>query len=97
MTKFSPVKAYRVYFLVWLSLILLTIITWMVSYVPLGMMNVTVAMLIASVKASLVALFFMHLRYESRIVWVFALTPLGFLLLIVGGTLVDVLFRGKGW
>jgi cytochrome c oxidase subunit 4 len=93
MAKFSSVKAYRAYFLVWLSLIVLTVVTWVVSYAPLGVMNVTVAMLIASLKASLVALFFMHLRHENWIVWVFALTPLGFLLLIVGGTLVDVLFR----
>jgi cytochrome c oxidase subunit 4 len=92
-TQFTSVKAYRTYLIVWFSLIVLTVVTWFVSYVQLGMMNVTVAMLIASLKASLVALFFMHLRYENWLVWVFALTPLGFLLLIIGGTLADVLLR----
>lgn len=81
------------YYAVWGALIVLTVITVAVSYVNLGMMNVVVALLIASVKASLVALFFMHLRYDSAIVWGFALTPLFFLVLIIGGTLSDVLYR----
>jgi cytochrome c oxidase subunit IV len=83
----------RTYIVVWGALIILTALTVAVSYVHLGMMNVVVALLIASVKASLVALFFMHLRYESRLVWGFALTPIFFLVLIIAGTLSDTLFR----
>jgi len=93
MQKLFPVKAYRNYIFVWVVLLFLTFVTWRVSFVPLGLMNVTVAMLIASLKASLVALFFMHLRYENKLVWAFALFPLGFLSLIIMGTLVDVLTR----
>jgi len=55
--------------------------------------NVAVALLIASLKAALVALFFMHLRYENRLVWAFALVPLLFLALIIFGTLADTLSR----
>jgi cytochrome c oxidase subunit 4 len=51
------------------------------------------SLLIASAKASLVALFFMHLRSENRLVWTFALVPIFFLVLIIGGTLSDTLFR----
>jgi cytochrome c oxidase subunit 4 len=83
----------RTYIVVWGALIVLTAATVAVSYVHLGMMNVFVALLIASAKASLVALFFMHLRYENRLVWGFALAPLFFLVLIVVGTLSDTLFR----
>jgi cytochrome c oxidase subunit 4 len=83
----------RTYIVVWGALIVLTAVTVSVSYVSLGLMNVVVALLIASVKASLVALFFMHLRYESRLVWGFALTPIFFLVLIIAGTLSDTLFR----
>ncbi|HJX73645.1 MAG TPA: cytochrome C oxidase subunit IV family protein [Candidatus Deferrimicrobiaceae bacterium] len=83
----------RTYIVVWGALVVLTAVTVSVSYVHLGMMNVVVALLIASVKASLVALFFMHLRYESRLVWGFALTPIFFLVLIIAGTLSDSLFR----
>ena len=93
MANLSSIKAYRIYLLVWLALLVLTLVTWLVSFVPLGLMNVTVAMVIASAKASLVALFFMHLRHENKLVWAFALFPLGFLSLIIMGTLVDVLTR----
>jgi len=85
--------AYRIYIIVWIALIILTGITWGVSYANLGMGNVAVALFIASVKAALVALFFMHLRYENRLVWAFALVPLFFLALIIFGTLSDTLFR----
>jgi len=85
--------AYRIYIIVWIALIILTGVTWGVSYVNLGMGNVAVALFIASVKAALVALFFMQLRYEKRIIWAFALFPLFFLALIIFGTLSDTLFR----
>ena len=85
--------AYRAYIIVWLTLLVLTGVTWGVSYVNLGMGNVAVALCIASVKAALVALFFMHLRYENRLVWAFAIVPLFFLALIIFGTLSDTLFR----
>ncbi len=85
--------AYRTYIVVWLTLLILTGVTWGVSYVNLGMGNVAVALLIASGKAALVALFFMHLRYENRLVWAFAIFPLFFLALIILGTLADTMFR----
>ncbi len=85
--------AYRTYIIVWIALLILTGVTWGVSYVNLGMGNVAVALIIASVKAALVALFFMHLRYENRLVWAFALFPLFFLALIILGTLADTMFR----
>jgi cytochrome c oxidase subunit 4 len=83
----------RVYLVVFAGLLALTAVTVLVSYVDLGLMNVVVALLIASVKASLVALFFMHLKGESRLVWGFALVPILFLALIIVGTLVDTQLR----
>ena len=85
--------AYRIYIIIWIALLILTAVTWWVSYVNLGMGNVAVALLIASVKAALVALFFMQLRHEKRLVWAFALVPLFFLALIIFGTLSDTMFR----
>lgn len=84
---------YGTYAAVWGVLVVLTAVTVLVSYVDLGAMNVVVALFIASVKASLVALYFMHLRHEDRLVWGFALTPILFLVLIIAGTLSDTLFR----
>ncbi len=86
-------SAYRTYIIVWIVLLILTVLTWGVSYINLGMGNVAVALLIASLKAALVALFFMHLRYENRLVWAFAIVPLLFLALIIFGTLADTLSR----
>jgi cytochrome c oxidase subunit 4 len=40
-----------------------------------------------------VALFFMHLKSEDRLVWGFALVPIAFLALIIFGTLVDTMLR----
>jgi cytochrome c oxidase subunit 4 len=84
---------YGIYGAVFAALLVLTSVTVAVSYVDLGLGNVAAALVIASVKASLVALFFMHLRHESRLVWTFALVPLFFLALILGGTMFDYLSR----
>ncbi len=78
---------------VYVALLLLTAVTVLVSYVDLGLWNAVVAFLIASAKASLVALFFMHLKSEDRLVWGFALVPIAFLALIIFGTLVDTMLR----
>jgi cytochrome c oxidase subunit 4 len=49
---------------VWLALLALTVVTYAVSRVPLGPFHLAAAMLIALVKAGLVAMFFMHLRHS---------------------------------
>ena len=85
--------AYRTYIAVWAGLLVLTVVTWLVSYLHLGVYNAVAALAIASVKAALVALYFMHLKGEKELVWAFALFPLGFLALIIIGTLSDVLLR----
>ncbi len=85
--------ARRTYLTVYFALVLLTGITVLVSYADLGLGNVVVALLIASAKASLVALFFMHLKGEDRLVWGFALVPILFLALIILGTLSDTMLR----
>jgi cytochrome c oxidase subunit 4 len=86
-------RGYGIYVAVCAGLLVLTAATVAVSYLDLGLLNVVVALLIASAKASLVALFFMHLKFENRLVWTFALVPIFFLVLIIGGTLSDTLFR----
>jgi len=48
------------------ALLALTAVTVAVSLVDLGPLNVAVALGVAVIKAALVALFFMHLKYESR-------------------------------
>jgi len=87
-----PEKA--VYGAVYGALLVLTAVTVAVSYADLGLFNAAAALAIASVKATLVALYFMHLRHERPLVWAFALAPILFLLVIIAGTLADTRFRG---
>ncbi|GIW48288.1 MAG: cytochrome-c oxidase [Deltaproteobacteria bacterium] len=84
---------YTTYILVWLALIVLTGITVWVSYLHFGVFNIVVALLIASIKASLVALYFMHLKFEDKTTWIFVLYPIVLLALLIGLTAVDVFFR----
>lgn len=66
----------RGYLLVFAALLVLTVVTVAVSYLDLpAFETVAVALVIASVKAALVALFFMHLKGEkAMVVWPLALT-----------------------
>ncbi len=84
---------YKTYIWVWISLLVLTAVTVAVSYVPMGIFNATVALIIASIKAALVAGYFMHLRHETKLVLGFAVFPLMVLALLILGTLIDTYFR----
>ncbi|MBN9661817.1 MAG: cytochrome C oxidase subunit IV family protein [Acidobacteria bacterium] len=55
----------KTYVAVLLGLLVFTIITVQASYIDFGSMNTVVALIIATIKASLVALFFMHLRHDK--------------------------------
>lgn len=83
MTTAQPsVKTYTVIFIV---LMLLLAATVAVAFLPLGRLNDLIALVIAFVKASLVVLFFMHVRYSSPLTWLAlaaALLCLGILLVL---------------
>lgn len=78
-------KEVRAYIAVFVALAILTVITVAVSYIPFIMaVAVTIGLLIATIKASLVALFFMHLRMERRLIyWSLVLTLVFLLALFV--------------
>ena len=59
-----------VYLAIFGGLMVLTLITVAVAFVDLGNLNVLVAMTVAVIKATLVVLYFMHVRYSSRLIWV---------------------------
>src|SRR5580700_2538406 len=59
------ISSTRFYIGIFAALICLTIATVKVSYYDFGSANILIAMLIATMKASLVAAFFMHLRYDK--------------------------------
>ena len=85
--------SYRFLTLIWAGLMVLTAITVAVSRVDLGFMNVAVALGVASIKASLVIFFFMHLKYENWIIKGMVLTAFVILAIAIGLTFVDVGYR----
>lgn len=85
----------RTYFLVYLSLLLLLAVTVAVSFVDLGFLNPVIAMTIAIIKATLVILFFMHVRGSSQLTKLFLFSGFFWLMILVGLTLTDYLTRPK--
>jgi cytochrome c oxidase subunit IV len=83
----------RIYFAIFAVLIALTFLTVFVSFKNLGDMNIVVAVGIAIVKASLVVLYFMHVRYSDRMTWVVVIAGFGFLGILFVLTLTDYLTR----
>ena len=83
----------RIYFLVFAALMVGTALTVMAARVDLGPLNIVVALVIAGVKAALVVLYFMHMRYSHRLNWIFAGAAVLWLVLLVGVTMADVLAR----
>jgi cytochrome c oxidase subunit 4 len=85
----------RIYLMVFVSLLVLTATTVAVAFVDLGPLNNLVAMGIAGLKASLVILFFMHVRYSTKLTPLVIASGLFGLLIMVGLTLVD--YATRGW
>lgn len=84
----------KTYWFVWATLILLTAITVWTSTCNFGVINIVVTILIASTKATLVALFFMHLYYTKRLNAVVFASSILFVLIFIGLTASDMLDRG---
>ncbi len=84
------------YVYVGIALLVLTIITVLASYINFGSMfiNIVIALVIATIKALLVLLYFMHLKYENKLIWSFGIFyPLFLFILLVGLVAVDVFLR----
>ncbi|MHC4178381.1 MAG: cytochrome C oxidase subunit IV family protein, partial [Planctomycetota bacterium] len=82
---------FRVLVAVFGALMVLTAITVAVSYFDFGALNLVVAMGVATIKASLVALYFMHLRYDSVLNAIIFLIGVAFLGLFLVITMLDTM------
>jgi cytochrome c oxidase subunit 4 len=51
--------------------------------------NILVAMFIATIKAALVGMYFMHLRYENPLIWMYVAIPVIILFIMIGGLFLD--------
>jgi len=84
---------YSTYLLVLAGLLVLTGISVAVTQINLGTLTVTIALLIAAIKSSLVLAIFMHLRFDNKM---YALMAIGVVLLIgimIFITFLDYLYR----
>jgi cytochrome c oxidase subunit 4 len=82
------------YYMVFGALIVGTILTVAAAKVNMGPLNNIVMLAIACTKASLVILFFMHVRWSSRLTWVVAMSGFFWLLILFGIGMSDYMSRG---
>jgi cytochrome c oxidase subunit 4 len=85
----------RIYLLVFVALLVLTATTVGVAFIDLGPFNNFVALGIAVIKATLVILFFMGVRYSTRLTGLVIASGLFALAIMVGLTLLD--YATRGW
>jgi len=90
-SEVGHIMPYHVLALVWGSLLILTIATVVAARFDHGQWNLWIALMIALVKASLVALYFMHLRYDRPLYAIIFITALVFVVLFVGLSMLDAI------
>jgi cytochrome c oxidase subunit IV len=87
------VVSVRIYFTIFATLLVLTAATVIVSGLDLGALNTIVALTIAVTKALLVILYFMHVRYSTRLTWLVVSAGFAWLGILIVFTMSDVLTR----
>jgi cytochrome c oxidase subunit 4 len=79
--------------LVFVALLILLAATVAVAYVDLGFLNPILTIAIAVIKALLILLFFMHLRYSSALTWIVAMAGFFWLGILLVLSMSDFLTR----
>ncbi len=86
----------RVYIAIFVALLVGTILTaWVAFFNFPGPLNAIIALTIACVKATLVVLFFMHVRYSNRLVWLVIASALFWLAIMFALTISD--YSSRSW
>jgi cytochrome c oxidase subunit IV len=86
----------RIYYIIFAVLMVCTFLTWWVAYYDLGPLNTIVALTIAVFKATIVVLFFMHVKYSTRLTWAVVLGSIFWLGILLTITMGDYLTRSWG-
>ena len=84
----------RIYYVIFGLLILCTYLTVQVAYLDLGIFNSIVALGIASFKAAIVVLYFMHVKYSPRLTWLVVIGGVFWLGILLVFTISDYITRG---
>jgi cytochrome c oxidase subunit 4 len=83
----------RVYLTVFAVLMALTATTTAIAFLDLGPLNAVLMLAIAGVKATLVVLYFMHVRWSSRLTWIVASGGFLWLAILIAITASDMVLR----
>jgi len=84
---------YSTYILVWLGLLILTAVTVTVAGLNLGGLSVYGAIIIATIKSTLVVLFFMNIKYEDKVFKLMLGIAIFTLVVILAMTFADTMYR----
>jgi cytochrome c oxidase subunit 4 len=90
-----PVVSRKTYALTWLALLALALVTTLIGMLDLGPFNMIIAITIALIKASLIAAFFMHALYESKLIRVIVAGGVVWFLIMLTLTMSD--YASRGW
>jgi cytochrome c oxidase subunit IV len=86
----------RTYWTIFAALMVLLALTILVAEINLGRtLNIIIALTIAVIKATLVVLYFMHVKFSSKLVWVFAAAGFFWFLILVSFTMSD--YASRDW
>lgn len=85
-----------IYLATWGTLVVLTAITVAVSYLNFGGWNLIIALLVATIKATVVAAMFMHLLHDHKFHTLILISGGLFLIIFVSFTMFDTEYRGRG-
>jgi len=87
-------KKYQTYILVWLGLVILTGVTVSMAGMNLGLLSIVIVLAIAATKSGLLLSYFMHLKYETGLLFKLMIPiVLAVLTVLIGLTFSDVAFR----
>ena len=86
----------KIYVTIGVTLLVMTAITCGVSYIDLGVFNAVVALAIAVFKASLVVLFFMHIKYSTKLTKLTVISGIFIFLGLISMTMADYISRAWG-
>jgi cytochrome c oxidase subunit 4 len=89
----SHVVPISMYVTIWAALMVFTGLTVFAATVELGIFNIVLALVIATIKGTLVVLFFMHLRYSTKLTMVTVIAAIFFLFILFGLSMTDYLTR----
>ncbi len=91
----EPITSVKTFTSIWVALLIFTGVTVGVAYLNLGVFSVVVALIIATIKSLLVALFFMEVRYSPAITKIVIVAGIFWLMIMLLLSLTD--FASRSW